>query len=276
MRILRSQLRNLFFKKHVLTARQIQNELGEISSFSLVAIYAELNRMQAEKMLIKEKDRYILSLAWVLDARLTLDTVYNSLLQTSQLDSKVLTLDSNDSGRRSWTFSSVHQMNNFWVQLIFALLGTSDSKIVYEYVPHLWFAYIEPERDMQYQRTFRTVQSQIEIMVGGDSYLDQFPLRRKNRPAYRCYFSDIPFKELRTTCYCMIDSWLITIKYPEKAGKDFDSCFDESDNLREDSIPFLWSILSRQQNVTVKLESNTRKARQVRTIFEEYFPITQS
>ena len=268
---LRSQLRSLFFQRHTLAASQIQIDLAKSASYSLVAIYAELKRMQDEKMLIKEKDRYILSLAWVLDARLSLDNVYRSLLQASQFDSRVLTSDSTVAGRQNWKFSSIYQMNNFWVQLILVLLAKSESKIVYEYIPHLWFAYIEPERDMQYQRTFRTVQSKIEIMVGGDSYLDRFPLRRKNPPAYRCYFSDIPFQDLRSTCYCMIDSWLITIRYPQKAGKDFDRCFSQSDRLREDAIPLLWSLLNRQQNVTVKLEHNTRKAKQLKHIFEGHF-----
>ena len=163
------------------------------------------------------------------------------------------------------------QSNEFWVQLIFMLGSRSRGKKVYEYVPHLCFAHIEPERDSQYQRGFKAEQFDITILVGATSYLDTIPFKRKgSQPSYRCDYHASAFNERRNYCYCVIDDWLITIVFRKGVAEEMDVLFEGSDSKHAEVLAALWELLNRKSRVALSLEKGTTAAARIARQFERH------
>jgi hypothetical protein len=270
---LRHEVKALFLQRHVLSAQDVHALLSAKGhATSLVSVYAELKLLLTSKVLIKNRSRYILSLPWILEARSSLERTYWGLLSSSHaLTACGLDVASRGVTRRTLVLSSLYQANQLWVQLIFALLARSKTKEVFEYVPRLWFAFIEEAQDAQFQSTFKSVNAVIRIIVGGNSMLDRQPFRRSNRrPSYSCVFESTPRFGTRNICRCLIDETLISIRYPRKLADSIDKIFEQSRSEAESRVPPLLALLLQKQRVTLTIERGTPAAKRYFRLFHHY------
>jgi len=268
---LRQALKNLFLRHYVLTTKEAQAKLEQLGfKVSLVSLYAELKKLLLARIIIKEGLSYALSLAWILDARSALESVYTGFLASPHARQAFGISQAISSPKpQRWILPSLYQANQLWVQLIFTLLSRTKAKQVYEYVPRLWFAYIETSQDSQFQRSFRAYQADIKVIVGGDSVLDRAPFDgQRNSPAYQCIFQAHSKFTWRNLSLCLVDQSLITIKYSTRLAKDIDSIFNDRKLPKDQSIPKLLGLLMRKERVTITLEHATRRVAAIRRRFE--------
>lgn len=258
----------LFGTEPSCTAKALHQEINKRHrSCSLVAIYKELNKLVRLGILIKVKDRYTVSLSWTLDLLRYTD----SLFQNSLRPTAVSALIPLKGEKRSWTFSHLIRMDEFWVQLLFALFEISETRTMYEWVPRLWFPLVDMTRDLQHLRAMQTAQNKFYLVVGGDSYLDKRPLQYWDSEVYIVSHAESSFQHERSRYYCLIDDYILTVAVSKKVAEGIDEIFERVKSEDDLHLQEIYRFFNQPTKTTITLEQNAAKAKSLTRKFKDFW-----
>ena len=258
-------------RNHSLTAKELQIKLRQHGvSISLVAIYAILKDLLANDVLIKRSDTYVVNLSWLLATSQRLRELVDQVITGPHGAGAFQLEEIEQTGvARTWRVSSLVEINDLWVQLLIILLRRSDSNIVYELIPHLWYGYLPSYRDEYFQRTFKDLKADIRVCVQGRIFLDSEPIQNRNVSYRTIQLPRIEVPGNGTRYFASVDNWLTTLRIPSFLASQISDIFQKS---RTDNASFrkeLNRILRAKANCTLSLAFTPRRVKWLQGVIDQ-------
>ena len=232
-------------------------------------VYKELRNLGRDAVITKIGKYYSLSLTWILNISALTDKMFDSHLET--LPEATVSLATKS--KKTWKFSNIQKLNDYWTQLMFLLLQRSQSKVFYQWIPWVWFELLGVGRSITFQEAVKIGGYKIRTILRDHSYIEsRFSEHIKiSGGSYSVTSSLSPFHNLLTTFYSLLDEYLITVQIDNTLMLALKDLFETTTNASELSSGKVQQVLSLKGQYTISLEHGTKKAKQVRKAMVEYF-----
>lgn len=252
------------------SAKELQGALlKDKRKYSLVAIYKELNKLQAQSIVVKAGKNYYLSFSWILEMTRFSEDIYLSYMQ-GDVTRKLIPAAGE---RRAWTFNDLQRMDRFWVQIMFTLYEASESRIMFEWVPHLWFPLVDLDRDRQYLRAMEKAGNKLFIIIGSDTYLDRLSTKDWRPGAYEWSYAKGPFDDERQVYMCVIDDYVMRVTLDDKTNSEIDKLFTRVKSKEDLNIQKFYHVFTTPCRATIKLTRQPAQAKKLRRSFCDFFGV---
>lgn len=258
-------------KKGQLTANQIHEQVQNETT-SIQAVYKTLRKLQREGVVVKVGKYYSIRIPWLLDlSKLTtqLQHTYSEKQYAHTL------LPKKEKDKQTWKFNNLYTMNDFWSHLVLAVSEASESKIVYEYLPHSWFHLTQPEQEYQCIKTlFNNLESQYTI-VGGNAHLDKWIAAQYfdfNNFEYHLANSDKLWPEKNRSMYIEVtDNFILTVCLNKNITSNIDNFYKQPHSNGDAWSEDLIKITSQNTPIRITIEKNKAKADTFKKKFQRGF-----
>ena len=235
--------------------------------FTKQALYKELRKLQKLGVVVKAEGKFSLSVSWVLHIAAFMQRLESNYLKSGHI-SYLMPLEGQ---KTSWTFPELRILDFFWVHLIISLFRESQSKLMYQWLPHPWFDLIHPQLEPHFQESMSIVQGKIFMMIGGDTFLDRS--YSKNLPKKFCEasHSEGPFESERSNYFQIIADYVLTVKLDKKSTQAIEDLYDTTLSPKDIDIKKIVSIFTRKSRSRIVLENSPKKAKRLARKFDQYF-----
>jgi len=245
-------------------------ELKENLNFSIPALYKELKKLQEQGVLIKTKDKYSLSLSWILNLVELSDSIYDTYIDSAST-SQILPEEGES---KSFNFTSLSKVDDFWIHAMLAMLQNSDSKRLFQWVPHPWFYLINSHKSFPFHNALRTAGAKVDNIIGGNTFLDREGQKITTPGVYELNYAESKFQKNRTKYYSVSDTYLLTVHIKETKAREIDS-FYNSINCKEDlNLSKIIDLNTRDAKTKITIEKNPAKVKKIWNTFINYFAIS--
>ncbi len=262
VRLLSDQPRLSAHRIKVLTARGGRE-------FSQAAVYKELTQLQRRGVVVKDGIYFSLSLGWIFDVF----TFSDQLSDTYFTESYLRTLLPDLGQRQRWRFNSLVRCNDFWNQLLLALLKHTRSSSVLSWVPHPWFLLLSSEQETRLQRAFTVSGRRFYTIFGGDPSRSELVKRFYTSKSQTYSFASSPMNEQEGTYLDVVGDYVLSVKMDTRTNRRIDNFFELTDDGSMSKVVDNFRKLLSKCQVTIRLEYNQKNAKRLRGIFAEYFGI---
>ena len=236
-------------------------------SFSPAAVYKELAALKTHGVVVKQRDRFSLSFSWIAEVQQFVEKAQQRYRAPDYLASFL----PQAVGRQVWHFSSLMAADDYWNQLLLALVAESSEPRVFSWVPHPWFVLIHTAKERKLHAALSVQKKHFYTIFGGDSYLDRLAERFYHRPLHTCAFAAGPFEALRDQYIDVLGEYVLTVKLDSSLVRTIGMLF-RTTHARRDVDPLrVTQLLAARSRMTVTLERNNLRARKLRRQFCEYF-----
>jgi len=255
-------------KRQSATALWLQSQIKKTHRrYSVQGIYKELGKLQKEGVVHKHRDQYSLSLPWILNLIDTATKMYDTHSKTDS-SAPLLPLQNE---KRTWRFSHLHRLDNFWVHAMILMLQNSDSKVMYQWLPHPWFHLLQSDKGRSMQRALKLGGYRVYNIIGGTNFLDRRSEKITTPGVYEYYYAEGPFESERSRYYTLTGSYLFTATFDQKTTIAIEGLYTSVTSLDDLEIPIVIALMNSPGRLTVTIENNEKKALRMRKKFEEYF-----
>jgi hypothetical protein len=239
-------------------------------SYSLAAIYKELAKLKTQGIVVKQKDRFSLSLTWLFELQEFVDRVgvryRNQDFLSTFLPGAV--------GKHSWSFSNLMSMDDFWNQILLALVSNFDGRSVLSWVPHPWFVLIHTEKERKLHSALRRLGRHFFTIFGGDAYLDHLAEKLYQKNIHTYSFAPGPFAKQVDTYLDVVGDYVLTVKIEGKLVSQIEKLFSSIRGRRDLDPLAAMEVLAAPAKIRMTLEKNSRLATTLRRKFEDYFGVS--
>lgn len=228
---------------------------ARFSSYSIQAVYKALRKLQRQGVVVKNKFAYSLRLPWVLDM-VTLGEQLNDY-STSPKD---LINSFAQAPKTTWRFTSLLKLNDFWSQVLLALLQHSRSRTIYAWDPHTWFHLVQTAQEAQFIRSIKLAKSKLVLLVGSNSFLDRWAKQFWLPQVVESHFSIRHFASQQSTYINVIDDYVLTVKLADEATAKINNIYSNTTSMETLKLPEVIRFFSEPHRGAVYLEKNLTKA----------------
>jgi DNA-binding PadR family transcriptional regulator len=192
---------------------------------SIQGVYRVLRKLENQNVITKEKRYYSLRISWLLDLLGLVDKMEETYLNDEYLKQLLPTADKK---RRTWTFTNLFKMNDVRTHLLLALAKQSEKGISLQYAPHDWFGIMQMKQSQQFKKTFLEKIRASYIVVGGQTFVDQYMKAITINPNSEQVYMAPPedyIHDKRTIYVDVIDDYVMTLKIDEETAKNIDTLY---------------------------------------------------
>jgi hypothetical protein len=241
------------------------NKFGR--TYSIAAVYKELNKLLQAGVLVKISRCYSLSLTWTLHL-LSL----SQSLEENYVKRPSTTLVLPEEGSRvRYKFTSLLRVNDFSSHVVLLLVAKAKEKTVYSWNPHPWFYLAQTEQETGYLRGLRIAGGKFLKVIGGDTFLDHWTKRFWRDDATQYAFSPTGFENDRQLCYNVVDDFIASFRLDAAATAMIDALYLKVQNIKDLQIPELFDLFQRRCRAAFHIEHNPIKAARYRRKFLRFF-----
>ena len=257
-------------KKSQATANALLAEIEKKAQrYSIQGLYKELRKLQRKGVVVKRGSEYSLSFSWVLNLAELVDQMYETLTaETSFAD--ILPVEK---PKRSFSFTRLSAVDDFWIHAILEMLQHSDGKTLYQWIPHPWFHLIHSQKSWPFHNALKVGGFGIKSIIGGNTWLDNDSKRITTKAVYEFFYSAGPFQDERSHYYSVTDSYLLTVKLDPKTTERIESLYKSVGSFRDFDVFSAVQAISTPGRITVTIERTAAKVKRMWNNFVEYFEV---
>ena len=260
-------LRLLAGRPH-LTADRIRTlaSQGE-NTYSPAAVYKVLSRLLSNGVVVKSGATYSLSLAWVFE----LLTFADDISKTYFSDDYVTTLLPSAGKRITWKFTNLGRCNEFWNQLLLALLKGAQGGDVFSWVPYPWFVLLQDDRESRLHQAFTMSGRSFYTNFGPSGALEPMVRKLYNHKNQILSFAKGPLHELKNSYIDIVGDFVITVALAPDAARTVNALSSELRSRHAITLGKHLAVLSQRCKITVSIECNQKKAARLRDPLKIFF-----
>lgn len=259
------------------TVPQIATELNKKGFKPTVqGIYRVLRKLQLEGVIVKEGENYTIRIPWILDMDAFVKTIEEKYLKSQYFQTLIPTKEKE---KRSWNFTNIFKLNDFWSQLILIPIKNSKEKILLNYTPHAWFHLIQTHQEYQYIKSSTAHLNKTYTIIAGKEYLDEWATQfwKDHNIEYFLAPKNRWLLEDRSKYLCIIDDYVFTVKLDPNITKDIDELYTRVKSADKLNINEVLGVFQKRIKGKLILEKNAKLAEQYKGRFEKLFgPIYKS
>jgi len=237
---------------------------NEGRAYSRQGIYKELRKLQETGVVVKHGKFYSLSLIWILNLTDLADSMFESFV------GEEVSLDHLPAAGKkvSWQFSRLSKLDNLAIHLMLLLFQNTESKEMFQWLPHPWFELIHHEKELQLEQALKVGGYQVHVIIGGENYLDT--LFTSEWP-YNYSHAVGPFERERSHYYCVIDQYILTWILDTETTQRIDTLFETVTGPEDLQVSAIMKAVQSAGNYSIRIENNLKKATSMINQFREYF-----
>jgi CRISPR/Cas system-associated endoribonuclease Cas2 len=250
-----------------MTSKEIHRDVAERSgrSYTAQAIFKELTKLQSAGVVVRLKSRYSLMLSWAMRLTTLAEVAKEAYLTKSPLDLIMAECEV----KKTWRCSDFDKVANFWLQAKVALLRHSGGGLLYEWQPHAWTELLYPERHRDLGGALRASKTTAFVVVGGVCPLDRELTKAWGRSSIRVSHNQNLLEKFEHLYLSVVNDHVFTCEITPKHHHQLDKLFEDASlsriALREHPL------FNEKAKFSVKLEKNSKKARQLKNMISEHF-----
>jgi hypothetical protein len=239
--------------------------------FSPAAVYKVLSKLLTSGVVVKAGTNYSLSLTWVFGIFSFAEKLSKAYFCDEYLDSLLP-----ESGkRRSWKFNDLRRCNDFWNQLLLALLKRTPNVDSYAWVPSPWFVLLPEDRDSRIQQVFRMTNRKFYSAFGASPRFEPIVRKLYNHKNQILAFGKKPFAAKDARYLDVVGDFVLTVSVEKKIGHEISLLF--ADNKRSElNTSRALAILCQRCRTTISIEHSPRKAARMRKTLAKLFSLDDS
>lgn len=235
--------------------------------FSTAAIYKSLCQLQEEGVVVKTGQTYSLSLGWIFDVFTFADKVGSAYFSEHYISS----LLPERGKRRSWRFSQLTRCNEFWNQLLLAILKASPRGPVYAWAPCPWFVLLQEGRESRLHKALTMTGRTFFTNFGGTPKLFAHIKKIYKGRNHVVSFGVGPFSTLEHTYIDIVGDYILTITLDPEISDALQAICRAFGTTSPNQYNKYLTILSQKCSVTVAVEHRPKKAFEWRRELEAFF-----
>lgn len=253
-----------------LTAEQIRQQASQgKNTFSHAAVYKVLSRLQANGLVVRAMSKYSLSLTWVFDMLTFADNVSRTYFSDSYIGSLIPAAGS----KLSWKFSSLVRCNDFWNQLLLALLKHTPPDDVFAWVPYPWFVVLQDDRESRLHQAFKMSRRKFYTNFGSSGPFEAAVRKLYKHKNQAISFARGPLADLENSYIDVIGDYILTVTLPADTARRIQSQLHELGASKEINPGKFLSVISEPCRAKVVLECSPKKAARLKKDFLAFFTV---
>lgn len=231
-----------------------------------------VRKLIREGVLMKEGQQISLRIPWILELIRFAEETHNTYVHPEYIQ-KFLPTKQGD--KRVWRFTSLHDLGDFWGQVLVALTAHSEDKVLLNWSPHPWFQLAQPEREAQYLRSIYEKLDRVYSIIGGRTFLDKHASQSWEFNNFEFYFAgenNWPEKD-RGVYFNITDSLIVTVTLDPETTQRIDELYERvksQDGLAEEN---LLQLFTQPIKAKLAIEKNSKKVTQYTKWFTEVFGV---
>jgi len=251
------------------SAQVIQQELNKNHRrYSVQAIYQELRKLQRQEVVVKIQKDYQLRFQWVLEMLELTNTMYSRALGKATVQELLPATGQ----AHSWRFSSLHRLVEFYTELCLQLMHVSETKVCYEYAPHVWYHLAHTARESAFLSSMAKEGFQYYMIIRGDTFLDRLYTKLFSKVCGEILFGEAPFGHRQSDQYlCVADKYVSTISLSKKLRDTIEALYSGASSRSEIELERIQEIFHRKGSVRLKLENSPERANRLAARFNTVF-----
>jgi hypothetical protein len=237
--------------------------------FSPAAVYKVLDKLLTAGVVVKTGTLYSLSLSWIFEV-----FAFTESLGSTYFSEEFLSrLIPGKSKRQTWRFSQLGRCNEFWNQLLLALVKRNPNLPVFAWVPCPWFIMLQQGRESRLQQVFKMSGRTFYTNFGHFGKLDLQVKKVYRHPNQVISFAEGPFSNVPRQNLDVVGDYILTVTLDPGMTRKLESLCSNagrrSAGLRAPNL----GLLTEKCVASITLECNPKKARRVRASFTEFFGV---
>lgn len=258
---LRSLIIDAFIQQSIWNAESLLLRIKERTNCSKAGIYKELGILTTQRVLIKAKSEWYLSIAWALDLRLLSEAALRSTTSPVSLQRYIELSQANP---QSWRFTDLSAMDAFWMQLMFALFDFTEQQELFVILPRLWFPLADFALDDRYERALASKHRRLVVAAFSNSPLERLFVKRWRKGANQVTLCGVDLKMPHNEYFCAIEDFVISVKLQSRIQREIDEFFNSHTKLDAQTIKSFGAILAKKAGATIELKVNPKQAAKIR------------
>lgn len=211
---------------------EIKKNVVSENKISLQGWYKVIKRLMIEGVVVKEKKRYSLNVAWIIDilkfSEALKATYINKTPQT------IIHLPTKEKESIFFKFSDLLSMNTFWAHLLTYIASKEPQhKKLYAYNPHFWFYLAHDEIEKQYNRSMKEFDVKTYMVIGSTNFLDRWNVRFFDPQSTLTHLCSEPLFYNKKKYINYIGGFLIEITIPKEVAQSIDDIFNTVHSLSD-------------------------------------------
>lgn len=246
-------------KEPRLTLEQLQKQIApELKQpVSLQSWYKTIKKLIAAGVIIKNKKDYSLNTSWVGDI-----LAWSAQLEATYItkeQSKVIALPQKEGAKIKYSFPDLLTLNSFWAHLLVHIAAQFEKTTVYAYNPHFWFYLAHSDVEKQYNRSMRLFNAPSYIIIGSNSFLDEWNARFFDPKLITSWLSPKPLYPAKNIYLNYIAGYLIEVKIDADQAEKLDYFFKKTESLANLSPVEIISLFQQKAPCTLTIAKNKQK-----------------
>lgn len=250
-----------------LTATELKVRLSK--ECSLKALYKALNKLEDGGVIVRTKGSASLALQWIL----AMGSLTERMTSTYLSNPTALSVMPETGAKHTWSFTSLAQANMFWTQVIALLAHRSNTKVLFDWVPHPWFCLLQPKIERQFLSGIKSMDCRVFRIVGGNSYLYTLWKDYWAQMPGQTAFAPGPFDELRSKYLVVADNYVLTVQIDSKTTERLEALYELTTAPELVDIAETTGILYGSAKLKMTLQESSKRARPLSKKFCRYFGI---
>ena len=253
-----------------ITAEEIRQQASEgKNTYSHAAVYKVLSRLQANGLVIRAMSRYSLSLSWVFDLLTFADNVSRTYFADSYIESLIPAAGS----KLSWKFSNLVRCNDFWNQLLLALLKHTPPEDVFAWVPYPWFVVLQDDRESRLHQAFKMSRRKFYTNFGPSGPFESAVRKLYKHKNQTISFARGPLADLEGSYIDVIGDYILTVALPTDAARRIQTQLHELGASKESNPGKFLAVIAEPCKIKVVLECSPKKAARLKKDLTAFFSI---
>jgi hypothetical protein len=253
-----------------MTAEEIRTQASQgKNTYSHAAVYKVLGRLQANGLVVRAMSKYSLSLSWIFDLLTFADNASRIYFADSYIESLIPPAGS----KLSWKFSNLVRCNDFWNQLLLALLKHTPSDDVVAWVPYPWFVVLQDDRESRLHQAFKMSRRQFYTNFGPSGPFEPAVRKLYKHKNQTISFARGPLADLESSYIDVIGDYVLTVTLPTDAARRIQTQLHALGASKELNPGKFLAVITEPCKAKVVLECSPKKAARLRKDLLAFFKV---
>ncbi len=254
-----------------LSANDLRQLVGKRwKAYSRRGIYKELQRLEAEGVIMRSAGLYSMRLAWLLSLQARVDQMVET---ASRPESQRLVLPKRGQDIVV-TCSDLVRWDRVWTQLMLILHAALPGIPLFQWVPRYWFNLTHPGIQSTFIPAAEALRDFRFSVIGGRTALDFECRSAISRTSSTYTFRPSPFDDDRTHYRNVIGDYMITCSLDQRTAARIDDLFESVKNPKNLPLNIGKKLLALKCRGSVRCSWAPQQAEKCRQKFIKFFGVT--
>lgn len=235
--------------------------------YTIQAIYYELRKLIRDGVLVKQKFRFAIRIAWALEMDMLNDRIRSSCFCESVGTSMLPA----ERGKVTWHFSNLLRLDDFWVECMQRAFDNSQTKLLYNWAPRPWFYFGQAKKLDQFYRSLTRRKCRIGLVLGGTNALDRAFSERMSPTLYTIRHDPQFLPEMKRQHLQVIGDYVFKVTIAARTMSEIDSIFTMTKSLEKLDWRRMQRVLNSSSSARLDIIHHPVQAGRLRGKFQRYF-----